>query len=151
MFDVGGGELLLIVLAILVLFGPEKLPEIAQMFGKGMSKVKQAQAQLQNQLSDIQKDFTKATDISEISNLGIQTDYLVQNPEMTNLGHSNKQSEFQTEYIPPEYANTNDYNNSIEQNQTDFVSKIESDNHPTNETNEIPETPKESNSTNKNI
>ena len=57
MFDVGGGELLLIVLAILLLFGPKKLPEVAQTIGKGMRKVKQAQAQFQSQLSEIQKEI----------------------------------------------------------------------------------------------
>ena len=57
MFDVGGGELLLIVLAILLLFGPKKLPEVAQTIGKGMRKVKQAQAQFQSQLNEIQKEI----------------------------------------------------------------------------------------------
>lgn len=59
MFDVGGGELLLIVLAILLLFGPQKLPEVAQTIGKGMRKVKQAQAQFQSQLNEIQNEITK--------------------------------------------------------------------------------------------
>lgn len=57
MFDVGGGELLLIILAIIVLFGPKKLPEIAQMFGKGMRQVKKAQAQIQSQISELQTDI----------------------------------------------------------------------------------------------
>lgn len=57
MFDVGGGELLLIILAIIVLFGPKKLPEIAQMVGKGMRQVKKAQAQFQSQITELQTDF----------------------------------------------------------------------------------------------
>lgn len=60
MFDIGGGELIVIVLAILVLFGPKKIPEIAQMIGKGMQQFKKAQAQFENQLKDIQKDINIA-------------------------------------------------------------------------------------------
>ncbi len=57
MFDVGGGELILIVLAILLLFGPKKIPEIAQMVGKGMQHVRKAQAQLQVQMNEIQNEI----------------------------------------------------------------------------------------------
>jgi sec-independent protein translocase protein TatA len=63
MFDVGGGELILIVFAILMLFGPKKIPEIAQMIGKGMQKVKQAQSQFQSQINDIQTDITRVADL----------------------------------------------------------------------------------------
>lgn len=59
MFDVGGGELLLIVLAILLLFGPDKLPEFAKNINKGLRKIKQAQAQFQSQINDLQKDIDK--------------------------------------------------------------------------------------------
>jgi len=56
MFDVGGGELLLILLAALVLFGPKKLPELAQMMGKGMQQLRKAQAQLNDQIKEIQNE-----------------------------------------------------------------------------------------------
>jgi sec-independent protein translocase protein TatA len=63
MFDVGGGELLLIVLAILVLFGPKKLPEIAKTMGKGMQKIKEAQQQFTDEINNISKDVKSASDI----------------------------------------------------------------------------------------
>lgn len=56
MFDVGGGELLLILLAVLVLFGPKKIPELAQMMGKGMQQIRKAQAQLNDQIKEIQHE-----------------------------------------------------------------------------------------------
>ena len=59
MFDVGGPELLVIILAIIVLFGPEKIPEFTQLVGKGMQKVRQAQSQFQSQLQDIQDEVNK--------------------------------------------------------------------------------------------
>jgi sec-independent protein translocase protein TatA len=51
MFDVGGGEIFLIVLAILLLFGPEKLPELMRSIGKGMSHIRNAQTEFQRNLN----------------------------------------------------------------------------------------------------
>ncbi len=67
MFDVGGGELLLIVLAILVLFGPKKLPEIARTMGKGMQKIKEAQQQFTDEVNNISNDVKSVADIDNSS------------------------------------------------------------------------------------
>lgn len=53
MFDVGGGELLLILMAVLLLFGPSKLPELARSFGKGMAQFRRAQTEFQRNLNSI--------------------------------------------------------------------------------------------------
>lgn len=50
MFDVGGGELILIVMAIILLFGPKKLPEIAKTMSKGFREVKKAQQEFTTQI-----------------------------------------------------------------------------------------------------
>ena len=60
MFDVGGGEILLIVLAILLLFGPRKIPEIASMVGNGMRKVRRAQDEFTSHLRDISTQLETA-------------------------------------------------------------------------------------------
>ncbi len=66
MFDVGGGELILILLVVILLFGPKKLPELARSFGKGMRHVRRAQEDLSQQIRDISADVsapvTKVTD-----------------------------------------------------------------------------------------
>ncbi len=41
-FDFGSGEIFLIVLAIFLVFGPEKLPELARNFGKFINEMKRA-------------------------------------------------------------------------------------------------------------
>jgi TatA/E family protein of Tat protein translocase len=56
MFDLGGGELLLIVLAVLVLFGPKKLPELAQSLGRGMREFKRAQREFTEQINQAVSD-----------------------------------------------------------------------------------------------
>lgn len=60
MFDVGGGEILLIVLAILLLFGPRKIPEIASMVGNGMRKVRKAQDDFTQHLRDMSTELEVA-------------------------------------------------------------------------------------------
>ena len=61
MFDVGGGELILIILAFLLLFGPKKIPEVSKMLGKGMQKIKEAQTELKSQLKDLEKEVENVT------------------------------------------------------------------------------------------
>lgn len=51
MFDLGGGELLLILVAVLILFGPKKLPELAQGLGKGLRQFRQAQREFTEQIN----------------------------------------------------------------------------------------------------
>jgi len=56
MFDVGGGELILILLVILLLFGPKKIPEFAQQVGRGIRQFRRAQEDLTQQIRDISAD-----------------------------------------------------------------------------------------------
>ena len=52
MFGLGGGEILLIVFVILMLFGSDKVPEMARTLGKVMAQVKNATNDIK---SEIQK------------------------------------------------------------------------------------------------
>lgn len=56
MFDVGGAELVVIVLAILLLFGPKSLPQFARQLGKGLRQFRKAQEDLTQQIRDISAD-----------------------------------------------------------------------------------------------
>ena len=49
---VGGSEILLILLAILVLFGADKLPEFARGIGKGMREFKKATDDIKREITD---------------------------------------------------------------------------------------------------
>ena len=56
MFDLGAGELLLIVFVVLILFGPKKLPELAQSLGRGMREFKRAQREFTEQINQAVSD-----------------------------------------------------------------------------------------------
>lgn len=62
MFDIGGGELLLILIVVLVAFGPKKLPELAQSLGRGIREFKRAQRDFAEQInSAIEQENRKKT------------------------------------------------------------------------------------------
>lgn len=64
MFDsVGGGEIILILIAILMLFGPKRIPDLAQSLGKGLREFRKAQQELQNNLTSVtnNSDFRQLT------------------------------------------------------------------------------------------
>ncbi len=62
----GAQELLLIFLAVLILFGAKRIPDIAQGLGKGIRKFKSALKETQNELKKSTDEITKIDD--EIKN-----------------------------------------------------------------------------------
>ncbi|HLF52154.1 twin-arginine translocase TatA/TatE family subunit [Flavobacterium sp.] len=55
MFGIGGGELIFILFVVLMLFGSDKIPEIARTMGKAM-------AQLKNATNDIKSEIQKGAE-----------------------------------------------------------------------------------------
>ena len=50
MFGLGGGEILLILFIILLLFGAKKLPELAKGLGKGINEFKKASNEIKDEV-----------------------------------------------------------------------------------------------------
>ena len=59
MFGIGGGELIFILFIVLMLFGSDKIPEIARTLGKTM-------AQLKHATNDIKSEIQKGADANGI-------------------------------------------------------------------------------------
>lgn len=56
MFNVGGGELLIILLVALVVLGPQKLPEAARQVGKIVGEFRRVSAGFQREMQTAMKD-----------------------------------------------------------------------------------------------
>ncbi|TDD93982.1 twin-arginine translocase TatA/TatE family subunit [Flavobacterium cellulosilyticum] len=50
MFGIGGGELIFILFVVLMLFGSDKVPEIARTMGKAMAQLKNATNDIKNEI-----------------------------------------------------------------------------------------------------
>ncbi len=56
MFDIGGPEFLMILVGALILFGPKKLPELAQTLGKGLRQFRRAQQEFNEQITSAMRE-----------------------------------------------------------------------------------------------
>lgn len=65
--DFSGGELLVIFLAVFILFGPKKMPEIARKIAKVLNDVKRAAEKVKSEINEETKDISK--EIKEIKDM----------------------------------------------------------------------------------
>ncbi len=61
---IGGPEILVILLIVLLLFGSKRIPDVARMMGKGMREFRRASEEIKRELNDSTKDFND--DINDI-------------------------------------------------------------------------------------
>lgn len=75
MFGIGGGELIFIVLVVLMLFGSDKVPEIARTLGRAMHQLKNATNEIKGEIhrsadiEGVKKTFTDATSDMSTGNI----------------------------------------------------------------------------------
>lgn len=50
--DISSGEFILILVAVVLVFGPRKLPEIARQMGKGMNEVRRVTNELRREIRE---------------------------------------------------------------------------------------------------
>src|ERR1700729_3140078 len=91
-FDIGGGEIMLIMLVILLLFGGEKLPQLARGLGKGIRDFKDASEGVKREISNqIDSYESKKTEekavVAEPEALPAHDDHAVANLDHLPEGH----------------------------------------------------------------
>ncbi|MCA4806108.1 Sec-independent protein translocase subunit TatA/TatB [Myroides odoratimimus] len=91
MFGIGGGELFFIIIIILMLFGSDKVPEMARTFGKFMAQLKNATNDIKHEInksaeeSGIKKDITETFDIDINPMKDIQNEVEKQKEDIENI------------------------------------------------------------------
>src|ERR1700761_787294 len=69
-FDIGGGEIMLIMLVALLLFGGDKLPELARGLGKGIRDFKDAsegvKREITNQIDNFEAKKTQKAEVAKV-------------------------------------------------------------------------------------
>lgn len=56
---IGATEVILILFAVLLLFGSKKIPEVARAMGKGIREFQKATEEIKKELSDVEKEKDK--------------------------------------------------------------------------------------------
>jgi Tat protein translocase TatB subunit len=77
MFNVGAGELLVILLIALIVLGPDKLPDAARKIGNVMGELRRMSSGFQNEMRSAMDDITR---------LPVET--VKEEPEQTSPPHS---------------------------------------------------------------
>lgn len=62
----GGSELLIIALVVIVLFGGKKIPELMKGLGKGMSEFKKATNSFEKEVNNIKEEVKKVDPTKEL-------------------------------------------------------------------------------------
>ena len=75
MFNVGGGEIFMLLLLALLLLGPEKLPETARKVGKFMAEVRRL-------TSGFEEEVRSAMDIGQSHTVGDALDRTTEGPRL---------------------------------------------------------------------
>jgi sec-independent protein translocase protein TatA len=61
-FDISGGELMVILLVAFLVFGPNKIPEIARKIGKGMNEIRRASDEIKREINKEAQKLEMNTD-----------------------------------------------------------------------------------------
>jgi Tat protein translocase TatB subunit len=62
MFGIGFQEMLLIMVVVLIFFGPKRLPDLAKSLGKGLAEFKKASEEVKKSIDDVMKEETAKTE-----------------------------------------------------------------------------------------
>ncbi len=65
LFGISGGEILILLLLILLLFGPRKIPEIARMVGRGMNEVRKVQREINSEIQRYSSEVENQLDTTD--------------------------------------------------------------------------------------
>ncbi len=101
MFNIGVPELLIIVAIALIVFGPNKLPELAKAFGRAMREFKKATDEVKESFEAETKDLEEIKHTLTDENLLADLAEQVSSPEPTAEETSTQQEELAPAETPP--------------------------------------------------
>lgn len=60
--NIGAGEVIIVALVILLIFGGKKIPELMKGLGKGVKSFKEGMSEVEKDINDIKKDVNDSID-----------------------------------------------------------------------------------------
>ncbi|MEN8225146.1 MAG: twin-arginine translocase TatA/TatE family subunit [Bacteroidota bacterium] len=65
--DISFGEIFIIIVAIFIIFGPDKIPELARKFGKGMREIKKASTDIRREFNQEVNQYKTDLDLEKMA------------------------------------------------------------------------------------
>lgn len=115
LFGISGGEILVVLLLVLILFGPKKIPEIARTFGKAINEVKKVQRDINTEINryaaEVEKPAKQITEdiegyrkgINDQINKAMSDDDITAGQTATTENQTEKSDESQSDDLPYPY------------------------------------------------
>lgn len=105
--DFGSGEIILILLVLFVVLGPQKLPEVARTLGKTINEMKRASAGFKNEINKEVQKLERETRYNDFLQQKEQQKPVVEETVQTQISDnteqiSNKKNKQVTQAITPE-------------------------------------------------
>ncbi|MCD4724564.1 MAG: twin-arginine translocase TatA/TatE family subunit [Bacteroidales bacterium] len=66
--DISFGEIFIVITVIFIIFGPQKIPELARKFGKGLREIKKASSEVQREINREVSNFKTDVDMERMVN-----------------------------------------------------------------------------------
>ncbi len=66
--DISFGEIFIVIIVIFIIFGPQKIPELARKFGKGLREIKKASSEVQREINREVSNFKTDVDMERMVN-----------------------------------------------------------------------------------
>ena len=85
-FNISGGEIFIIMIVVFLIFGPDKIPEIARWLGKGMGEIKKATSDIRDEISRETEDLQAEADKLK---QGLKVDNPLKKNPTTKSNHAN--------------------------------------------------------------
>ena len=60
--NIGAGEVIIVALVILLIFGGKKIPELMKGLGKGLKSFKEGMSEVEKDINDVKKDVNDSID-----------------------------------------------------------------------------------------
>lgn len=64
-FNIGGGEIFIIIIFVLLFFGSKKIPDLARNLGKGMREIKNASNEIKREIQRSGEELKKEAGLDE--------------------------------------------------------------------------------------
>jgi sec-independent protein translocase protein TatA len=71
--DISFGEIFIIVVVIFIIFGPQKIPEFARIFGRGLREVRKASSEIRREINTEVNQYKTDLDVERMVNESTDT------------------------------------------------------------------------------